>query len=313
MDVFRKIENNIKICKRNVPLSLYNTFGIGGKCEMLVEPTNDDEIFKTVAFCKQNDVSYKIIGCGSNLLVSDGGFDGVSIRLGNTFSDIKIKNNHLLAKAGASTKKVYNACVENGLGGVEFLATLPSTVGGAVAMNAGCFGSEAKDVVFRVWATDGEKTFVFDKSQLCFGYRTSLFLKSQLVITQIEFELLKQDDVLTRQNFAKLLMQKRKTQPLGEKSAGCFFKKAGGISAGYYIDKCGLKGFRIGGAEVSQKHAGFIINKGWATCNDVLRLVDIIYTQCKDTFGVCLEPEVDFLGRTDDFRRLSYTYRIQPR
>ena len=175
MDFFDILCNKVKLAKKDEELSKHTTIGIGGKCKTMVDVCSVDEICKTIDFCRQNNVLYTIIGNGSNLIVADDGFDGVVIKLNKNFSNVCVNGNKIIAQSGAFGKKVYNLAKQNNLGGVEFLATLPATVGGAVFLNAGCFGSCMGDVVSKVWATDGYDTFVFDKKDLAFGYRDSIF------------------------------------------------------------------------------------------------------------------------------------------
>lgn len=308
MDIFDILCRQVKFAKKDENLSKHTTMGIGGSCRLLVEPFSCDEIYKTIDFCNKNDVLYTKVGNCSNLIVADDGFDGVVIKIGKNFADVFIDGNRVVAQAGAFGKKVYNVAMQNGLGGVEFLATLPATVGGAVVCNAGCFGGCMQNVVSKVWATDGQDVVVFDQKDICFGYRDSVFKHNNMVVTQVEFCLYPSDKNKIQNHYRQLISQKKQSQPLEQKSAGCFFKKYNGVSAGYYIDKLGLKGFGVGDVKISQKHAGFFVNNGGATLKQVIQLMSIVKTKCKNTFGISLEPEVVFLGSTDDFRRLSYTY-----
>ena len=159
-----------------------------------------------------------------------------------------------------------------------------------------------------VWATDGCNTFVFEQKDIAFGYRDSIFKHNDLIVLQAEFDLCPSNNESIQNIYRQMIFQKKQTQPLEQKSAGCFFKKCNGVSAGYYIDRLGLKGFCVKDVQISQKHAGFFVNNGGATLKQVIQLMSIVKTKCKNTFGINLEPEVVFLGSTDDFRRLSYTY-----
>ena len=294
--------------KQNEQMSKHTTIGIGGPCRLMVFPCDENEIYKTIDFCHKNDVLYTKMGNGSNLIVADDGFDGIVIKLGKNFSHVFVQGTSVYAQAGASGKKVYNVAKQNGLGGIEFLATLPATVGGAVCSNAGCFGKSMHDVVKKVWATNGSEVKQFCKKDLAFGYRDSIFKHNDFVVTMVQFELQKTNVCQTENAWREILRYKKETQPLDKKSAGCVFKKHGGVSSGYYIDKLGLKGFCVGNAQISQKHAGFVVNNGGATSRQVIQLMSIVNNKCKKAFDINLEPEVVFLGSTDDFRRLSYTY-----
>lgn len=302
------LSNELTCTKQNELLANHTTIGTGGKCALLVLPYSQNEICKTIDFCRKNDVLYTKMGNGSNLIVADDGFEGVVIKLGKNFSNVSIQGCDLFAEAGATGKKVFNLAKQHGLGGVEFLATLPATIGGAVCSNAGCFGKSMHDVVKKVWATDGRVIKEFCQQDLAFGYRDSIFKHNDFVITQVQLGLQKTSTCKTDQTYREIMSRKKDMQPLDKKSAGCVFKKCNGVSAGYYIDKLGLKGFCVGGAQISQKHAGFIVNNGGATSKQVIQLMGIIKQRCKQTFGIDLEPEVVFLGSTDDFRRLSYTH-----
>ena len=310
MDFLNILSRQVGFAQKEVLLSPHTTFGIGGRCRLFVQPCSCDEICKTVDFCRDNGVLYTIMGNGSNLLFGDDGFDGVVIKLGKCFADVVVNENKVIAQAGATTKRVYNLAKKHGLGGMEFLATLPASVGGATTLNAGCFGKCTADLVEKVWATDGKSTKVFDKNDCRFGYRDSVFKANGFVVTTVQFCLHRADPCVTEKIYLDTICKKRQSQPLDKKSAGCFFKKHDGISAGYFIDKLGLKGVCVGDAQISQKHAGFVINNGNATCSQVLQLVDLIQTKCKNTFGFVLEPEVVLCGSTHDFRRLSYTYSL---
>ena len=302
------LSNGLICTMPNELLAHHTTMGVGGKCRLLVLPHTQNEICKTIDFCRKNDVLYTKMGNGSNLIVDDSGFDGVVIKLGKNFSNVFVQGTSVFAEAGASGKKVFNVAKAHGLGGVEFLATLPATVGGAVCLNAGCFGGCMQDVVQKVWATDGKVVKEFCKQDVAFGYRDSIFRHNGFVITQVQLDLQKADAIKTQRVYREIISRKKATQPLDKKSAGCVFKKHNGVSAGYYIDKLGLKGFCVGNAQISQKHAGFIVNNGGATSKQVIQLMGIIKRECKNTFGIDLQPEVVFLGSTDDFRRLSYTH-----
>lgn len=311
--IIKEFQNQIIAATPNASLKKLTTFRIGGNCGLVVEPCSCDEIDKTLALCRRFDVEYAIIGNGSNILAADDGFDGVIIKLGVRYAQVWADGNSIFAQSGATVKSVYNCTLSQSLSGAEFLSAIPASVGGAIFMNAGCFGAEVKDIVKRVWATDGNEERVFAKEDLNFGYRQSIFQKNGFVITKVEFDLFPSSEVYIKKLAAELQTAKRMSQPLEYFSAGSVFKRPDGAFAGQLIDRCGLKGLRIGDAEVSSKHAGFIINKGHATCKDVLTLIETVKNKVKDAFGVELQLELKLLGSTDDFRRLSYAYDVQSR
>lgn len=305
-----KIQQEIAATTSNASLKNLTTFRIGGNCRLLAEPCSCSEINKTLALCRQFDVEYAVIGNGSNILASDDGFDGVAIKLGVRFAQVWADGDSIFAESGATVKSVYNCALSKELSGAEFMSTIPASVGGAVYMNAGCFGAEIKDVIKRVWATDGKEERVFEKSDLDLGYRKSVFQYNGFVITKAEFNLFPSSAKYIKKLAAELQTAKRMSQPLEYFSAGSVFKRPDGAFAGQLIDRCGLKGLRVGDAEVSSKHAGFIINKGHASSNDVLTLIEIVQNKVKDAFGVELQLELKLLGSTDDFRRLSYAHNV---
>lgn len=313
MDFKEFFANEFEKVSFDVPLKNVTTFRIGGPCSVLVEPLNQEEIKKALAFCKNNGVKYFILGNGSNVLASDSGFDGVIVKLGVRFAQLWEEEGVLFAQSGAFTKSVFDFALKNELGGTEFMAAIPSSVGGAVVMNAGCFGSEISDIVSRVWATDGKDDRVFSHDEIGFSYRDSVFQKNGFVITKVEFDLKPSSRNYILRLADELKTAKRLSQPLEFFSAGSVFKRPECGFAASLIDRCGLKGKKIGDAQISEKHAGFIVNRGKATCGDVLQLVQIAKSKVRADFGVDLQLELKLLGDTDDIRRLSYSYGVQPR
>lgn len=285
---------------RDVPLKDLTTFRIGGPCAFLVRPHTEEEMTKTLAFCRAFAVKYNLIGNGSNVLASDRGFDGAVIKPAADFCGVTVRENRVFAQSGASLKSVFDAAAAHDLGGAEFLAAIPARVGGAVAMNAGCFGREVKDALTCVRVADEKGCHVISAREARLGYRTSAFLKNGIVVTGAEFVFFPSQKEKIMRTVQKILQKKRETQPLDKPSAGSVFKKPQNDSAGRLIELCGLKGARVGGAEVSQKHAGFIVNAGGASCKDVLQLMRLVRERVMQKFGVELQPELRLLGETDD-------------
>lgn len=277
-------------CLRN-----YTTFKIGGKCPVLIHACSVEEINRAVQLSKEADCKLFVLGNGSNILVPDDGLNAVVLRLGHRFAQVWCEGESVFALAGASGKSVFDCAFKNSLSGAEFLSTIPATVGGAVYMNAGCFGSDIAEILKRVWATDGEKEIEFSRDELDFGYRKSPFQTNGLIVTKAEFGLSKCNEEFIVNLSRELMSIKKTSQPLELPSAGSIFKRPQGAYAGQLVDLAGLKGLRVGGACVSEKHAGFIVNKGNATSNDVLTLINIVKKKVKEKFGISLETEINIL------------------
>lgn len=260
----------------------------------MVEPNSVDALSEILKACKMSGVRPVVLGNGSNVIVRDEGIKGVVIILGDDFAKIEYCGNNMVrAQAGAKLSKLCNFALEYSLGGMEFAYGIPGTVGGAAFMNAGAYGGEMKDVIMVVnhMDLDGERGSL-QGSELGFSYRHSAYVDSDFIITSVIFYL-KSDNADGIKNRMESILNKRKAkQPLEYPSAGSTFKRPEGYFAGALIEECGLKGKNIGGAEVSEKHAGFIINKGGATAMDVLSLIQLVQKTVKDEKGVMLEPEV---------------------
>ncbi len=297
----------------DVPLKGLTTFKIGGPAAVVVQPCDAAEVQKALKTAKENGVEWFVLGNGSNVLALDGGFHGVVLRLGHYFAQVSQRDEIISADAGASVKSVSELCYRSALTGAEFLSTLPASVGGAVVMNAGCFGCQMSDVVSAVWATDGTTERMFRKEECRFGYRDSVFQHNGFVVTHAELRFQKGNREQIRLRSDEMAYRKRKTQPLEKYSAGSVFKQAEGQCVSRRIAEMGVKGMRIGDAEVSTKHAGFIVNRFHASGEDVLLLMDLIRQKYKRTYGVELQPEIRVLGDTYDLGRLSYAHAVQPR
>lgn len=278
-------------------LSEYTTFKIGGRCPIVILPNSAHQIAEIISFCSQNGVRYYIFGKGSNLLVNDDGLDAAVIVLRENFADIQIvSEDTILCSAGTSLAALCKFARDHSLTGLEFAYGIPGTVGGAVFMNAGAYGGEMSDVLVRCEAvTKAGDIVTMDKNQADFSYRHSVFENGEYCIISAEFKLRKgsKNEITARMNE---LMQKRKSkQPLEYPSAGSTFKRPEGYYAAALIEQCGLKGESVGGAQVSVKHSGFIINKDSATAKDVMGLIDVVKTKVFEKTGCKLECEVRLL------------------
>lgn len=282
---------------KNEPMSRHTTFKIGGNADVFVKVNSTDELKWVIDLCKQSDCPYFILGKGSNLLVSDKGIEGVVICL-DGLDNIKIDGNTVTCGAGASLRSVCIACQKASLSGLEFAYGIPGTVGGALYMNAGAYGGEMSQVVVSATAVDldgNDVELAADDMQL--GYRTSAFKNTKLIITSVTMTLKEGNAIDIKAAMDDFFARRRDKQPLEFPSAGSTFKRPVGYFAGALIEQNNLKGVSVGGAEVSVKHAGFVINKGGATCDDVLALIKNIQEVVKTADGVDLEPEVIFVGR----------------
>ena len=290
-------QHKIEYCL-NEAMSGHTSFKIGGKADVFVRPKNEEQLSAILSFLRQNKVPYYVVGNGSNLLVSDKGIEGVVISTLKMNKIILISDTEIFAEAGASLTAVCLFAQKNSLSGLEFAYGIPGSVGGALYMNAGAYGGEMSQVVAEASSLDSSlNTVRRTMGQMALGYRESIYRQNGEIITGITFSLKKGD----KQKIAdemKLYMSKRKaSQPLDFGSAGSTFKRPIGYYAAALIDECGLKGLSVGDAMVSEKHAGFVINKGNASCKDVQRLIEKIQTEVEKKRGVMLETEVIFTGR----------------
>ena len=275
------------------PLSAHTSFRIGGNAGALIEVKNEDELKKVITFLTENSLEYFVIGNGSNLLVADDGFSGAVVHLGGAFAEIKCEGERLFAGAGAKLISLCTLALENSLTGFEFAYGIPGSVGGAVFMNAGAYGGEIRDVVDSVTAIDRQGNLkTYRNEELLLSHRHSIFDDNGEIILFASFVLKKGDKDEIKAKMSDLMSRRKDKQPLEFPSAGSTFKRPEGYFAGALIEQSGLKGYAVGGAQVSEKHAGFIINKGGATCKDVIALIRHCQKIVKDNFGVDLETEV---------------------
>lgn len=280
----------------NVPLRGCTTFHVGGTADIVVEPSGEGELGRIISLCAKEGRKYFVLGNGSNLIAGDGGVRVLVIRMGAEMSEITVDGDRITAQAGAKLSKVARAAAEASLSGLEFAAGIPGTVGGALIMNAGAYGGEMKDVVIGARYLDkNAQAFTVSSADLGFSYRRCS-LPAASVVTEVTCRLHKGDRAEILEKINEFNARRREKQPLDLPSAGSVFKRPEGHFAGALIEAAGLKGARIGGAMVSEKHAGFIVNAGGATCADIERLIARVVREVEDKSGVTLEREVRILG-----------------
>lgn len=275
----------------------HTTFRIGGPADFFLLPSTVDEVRGILEICREEELPYFILGNGSNLLVSDKGYRGVIIQLYRNFSNISVEGNEICASSGALLSQIAAAARNASLTGFEFAGGIPGTLGGAVFMNAGAYGGELKDVLKEVVVmTEQGEILTLPVEKLDMGYRTSRIKKAGYLVLEARL-VLEQGDMDKIRDITKDLTEKRVSkQPLEYPSAGSTFKRPEGYFAGKLIMDAGLRGYQVGDAQVSEKHCGFVINKGNATAADVLTLIENVREKVQEQFGVTLEPEVKFLG-----------------
>ena len=287
-------KDNVRI---NEPMKNHTTFKIGGPAQYYVTPESVTQIQEVVSLCRDMNIPLHVIGNGSNILVGDDGVDGVVLALFNTFSDYEIKDNVITAQAGMSLIKLAVIALREGLTGLEFASGIPGSVGGAVYMNAGAYDGQMKDVVTSVTVLDEAGDIrILGRDELDMGYRTSAVAKHNMIVLQVIIELKAGDKEQIKDRMNQLSELRKQKQPLEYPSAGSTFKRPEGYFAGKLIADAGLKGYSIGGAAVSEKHAGFVVNMGGATAKDVVELTDYIKKRIIEQFGVTLELEIKKIG-----------------
>ncbi len=279
------------------PMKKHTAFKIGGPADLMVLPESIDEIEKIITLMHRLDVECFIMGNGSNLLVSDKGIRGVVVKIGDQFSKAEVERRQIRAQAGVLLSTLAKFAAKNSLAGIEFAGGIPGTLGGAVAMNAGAYGGEIKDVVEEVTLIDGNgKIIIMDKDSMEFGYRHSIVQSRNLIVLEALMVLEKGEPLEIMEKMNGLNQRRSDKQPLTIPSAGSTFRRPEGYYAGKLIQDAGLKGLRHGDAMVSDKHSGFIVNTGNATAEDVLALIKTVRKVVLDKFGVVLETEVKFIG-----------------
>lgn len=286
-------DENIAI---NEEMKNHTSFKVGGPADIIVTPKNSDNVLKIIKLCKENNVPYLVIGRGSNLLVRDGGIRGVIIQL-TELRNIRVNGELLTADCGAELWDVSEAALKESLTGFEFACGIPGCIGGAVAMNAGAYGPEMKDVIQSALVIDDKNEVVeLSNEELELTYRNSIILKKRYVVLKATFKLAKANKEEIKATIDDLQYKRTSKQPLEYPSAGSTFKRPEGYFTGKLIQDCNLKGFSIGGAQVSEKHSGFIINKDRATASDILNLIKHVQDTVFNEYGVELTTEVRIIG-----------------
>ncbi len=294
MERFFSELSKITEATENEPMKNHTTFKIGGLAKYFAQPRNIDELKKVVSLARKNEIKCHIIGRGSNILVSDDGVDGLVVALGEKFSACEVKGNEIHALSGVSLSSLSQMALSASLTGLEFASGIPGSLGGAIYMNAGAYGGEMKDVVKESTYLDEDFSEKKCENHL-FDYRKSFYTGKNLVITSAVISLKEEKKEKIKEVMSTLALKRREKQPLDMPSAGSVFKRPEGHFAGALIESAGLKGYSIGGAQVSEKHAGFIVNKGGATCKDVVELIDYIKERVYKESNVILETEIKLL------------------
>ena len=304
-NIIEKIKKTVSSSRvfENVALSEYTSFKTGGPADIVVRPKDALEVKKIVALARDEKVPYYILGNGTNMLISDDGFRGIIISLKEMDNSIQVtplndgESYSVLTSAGCTLARLSNEAASKGLAGLEFAAGIPGSVGGAVVMNAGAYGGEIKDVFEWADILDENGDIIRLKNdELKFGYRKSIIQEKQYIVLAVSFILKKGDEKTIKAEIRELNERRRDKQPLEYPSAGSTFKRPEGLFAGKLIEDTGLKGFSVGDAAVSEKHCGFVINKGKATSADIYELISQVIEKVYDKTGVVLEPEIKLLG-----------------
>ncbi|CEH32733.1 UDP-N-acetylmuramate dehydrogenase [Romboutsia lituseburensis] len=287
-------EENIKL---DEPMKKHISFRVGGPADILVKPTTEQQLSDIIKLIKKENVPYLIIGNGSNLLIKDGGIRGVVIEISNNFNHFEIEGNKVKIQSGALLSVVGKAVLKEELKGFEFAAGIPGTLGGALAMNAGAYGGEMKDIVksVKLMDTDGN-IFEFTNEEMEFGYRRSILSKTDYIVLSAEVELEKGNHEEIKATMMDFTQRRVTKQPLSLPSAGSTFKRPEGHFAGKLIEDSGLRGLTLRGAQVSEKHCGFVVNLGNAKAKDLLELMYVVKSTVNAKFGIMLEEEVKILG-----------------
>ncbi len=282
----------------NVSMSKYTSFKTGGNADLIVFPDSTDSLKAILEVCRDNNIKTYVIGNGSNILVSDNGLSGVVIKIGSDFSNIElVDDDTVICQSGVSMSKLCTFAMENSLSGLEFAFGIPGTAGGAAYMNAGAYGGEMKDVLIECEHIDGNMNFgKLSYDDLKLSYRKSAYCENGYVITSLKLKLTPSSKEEIKAKMYENLAKRKDKQPLEYASAGSTFKRPQGYFAGALIEECSLKGYSVGAAQISEKHAGFVVNKGNATSKDIADLIKYVQQTVYREKSVMLEPEVKFLG-----------------
>ncbi len=281
----------------NEPMAAHTTFRVGGPADCLIEVENEQQLSKLKRYLGIVGIPFIVMGNGSNLLVSDRGYRGIVLQIGKKMNAVRVEGGTITAQGGAQLSQVSKAALENGLTGFEFASGIPGTIGGGVVMNAGAYGGEMSQVVTAVTVVDADgEVLVLDRDSMEFGYRSSVIRHQPFTVVEVTLQLTSGDPAAIRACMDDLAVKRRSKQPLEYPSAGSTFKRPEGYYAGELIMNAGMRGFRIGGACVSEKHCGFVINTGNASAQDIMEVIREVQERVSNCFHVWLEPEVVFLG-----------------
>jgi len=288
------------LCLMNESLKKHTTYGIGGPADLMIFPKSKQDLIKVIEIINDNKIQLTILGSGSNVLVSDNGIRGAVISLKNSLKQIEVDENILYAECGTMLGKIVKHAVKNNLIGLENLNGVPGTLGGALIMNAGAWGGEISENLIHVEIMNSKNEIQkIQKKDLNFSYRQSSFDKDDILLSA-KFNLKKADKDIIKENFIEAQSGRKKSQPLNKRSAGSLFKNPTNSSAGKLLDDAGLKGFSIGDAKISEKHANFFINDGDASSRDMLMLIKKAHKEVKDKFNVNLSLEVKLMGFNEE-------------
>lgn len=290
-----ELKSNFPNVELDKPLAQFSYFKVGGPAKYFLQPNNLDEFQSAVKYAIDHNISYLILGAGANVLISDKGFDGLVLKSGG--NKITVEDNYLIAEAAVPLGLLINEATKKGLSGLEFLAGIPGTVGGAIFGNAGGTELGIGDKIEWVEIIDHQGNIKrLSKKECHFEYRNSIFKKQSGIVLSAKIKLEKGDKEIIQQDINTRLAKKKSVQPLGQASAGCIFQNPPNNSAGKLIDEAGLKGKKIGGASVSEKHANFIINEGNAKAEDIVILISLIKQQIRDKYNIQLNEEIRYIG-----------------
>lgn len=282
----------------DAPMNKYTSFKAGGNAQLLLIPENEEEIVYALQVLTASGVKYMVMGNGTNILVKDGGYKGVIVKIGEAMSRIRIAGEKLIVQSGALMSQVAKAAVSADLAGFEFASGIPGSIGGATFMNAGAYGGEIVDILekVKVVSKDGSRVFYMSNEDLELSYRHSKLCETEDIVLEVVLRLAEGNSDEIRKKIRDFTEKRNLKQPVEYPSAGSFFKRPRGYYASKLIQDAGLKGYTVGGAQISELHSGFIINIGGATASDIVRLKKDVQKKIKDKYGITLEPEVRIIG-----------------
>ena len=289
--------NNLGQVLFNEPMKNHTSFKIGGPADIILIPENEKGIVEAIKLFRENNIEYFIMGNGSNLLVKDGGLRCAVIKINEGLNKIKITDNKVYCEAGALLSVVSKVVARNNLTGIEFANGIPGTIGGAVTMNAGAYGGELKDIITKVRVIDKDNNIIeYSNDEMNFRYRSSRVADEDLIVLGVELKLEPGDPIIIEETMRDLTYKRTSKQPLELPSGGSTFKRPVGYFAGKLIQDSGLRGLRHGGAQISEKHCGFVVNVEDASCKHVLELIQIVQKTVRDNYEVELETEIKLIG-----------------